>query len=64
VDLSINITDLPIRINGLLFVTEAECVYCAVRTQSLNFKGQYGVISVPSSFWLSFTVNLLVSFLR
>ena len=29
-------TTFSVNINGLVFITDMECVYCAVRTEPLN----------------------------
>ena len=53
----------PYNINWLFFITEMECVYCAVRTRSLHIIqvmcfvwiwGQTAIISLYSINWLVF----------
>jgi hypothetical protein len=47
-------------INWLVFITETECAYCAVRTGSLSFMWiceQTAIISLYSINWLVFTTE-------
>jgi len=55
------ISEQTAGINRLVFITETECVYCAVRTESLNIirvvKGQYSALLENENCYCRFQQN-------